>query len=238
MEFILLAGGKGTRLQSVVSDVPKPLAPIHGQPFLAYILDRIQLYNPTKIVISVGYQYEKIIQAIGYDWKNIPIEYTIEDTPLGTGGAIKKVLENTTLQNPVILNADTYFECDYQQLIHFHEKQNSTVTIALKQMYDFNRYGTLMVDENNTITAFIEKTYQQSGTINTGVYSINKAFFLDKMKDKTVFSLENDFFEKQVHNNLFKAYTLDKENYFIDIGIPEDYQKAMDYFANKINESE
>lgn len=221
MEAIVLAGGFGTRLQSVVKDVPKPMADINGKPFLEYILTYLANNGVKKIILSVGYKKEIIENYFGNSYKKMEIVYSKEDEPLGTGGAIKKALNFCESENILVLNGDTFFEVNLQTLMKEHQKTDADVTISLKKMYNFDRYGKVIVEKNRVIS-FTEKEFSSSGLINGGVYIIRKDI-LDNTEDK--FSFEQDFLEKKISSLNISSYI--DEAYFIDIGIPQDYQKAI-----------
>lgn len=227
MEVIVLAGGFGTRLQSVVKDVPKPMADINGKPFLEYILEYLLNYGITKTILSVGYKKEIIENYFGNSYKAIDIVYSKEDEPLGTGGAIKKALTFCKSENVLVLNGDTFFEINLQTLIQEHKKADADVTISLKKMYNFDRYGKVILEKNRVIS-FAEKEFSSSGLINGGVYIIRKDIF-DIYEKK--FSFEQEFLEKKLSMLSICAY-IDK-GYFIDIGIPKDYEKAIYDFGDK-----
>lgn len=227
MEAIILVGGFGTRLQSVVKDVPKPMADINGRPFLCYILEYLLKNGIEKVILSVGYKKEIIQEYFGNRYKTMEIFYSKEDEPLGTGGAIKKAFNFCKNENVLVLNGDTFFEISLKSLINQHQITDADITLSLKQMYNFDRYGKVIV-EKNSIVSFEEKEYSLSGLINAGVYIIRRNLFLDF---ETKFSLEQDFLEKSFFKLNIGAY-IDK-GYFIDIGIPNDYQKAIYDFGDK-----
>ncbi|CAA6805907.1 MAG: D-glycero-D-manno-heptose 1-phosphate guanosyltransferase [uncultured Sulfurovum sp.] len=220
MEAIILAGGLGTRLKSVVSDLPKPMAPIEEKPFLEYILHYLLKNKITRVILSVGYQWQSIKSYFGNNFREIELIYSIENEPLGTGGAIKKALEKINNQQCFILNGDTFFNVDLQTLTL---PSNSKIILSLKKMHHFDRYGCV---ENNTqqkVSSFTEKVYRTEGNINGGVYLVNKNIFND-------FDLESKFsFEAFMQENFKKLGISVKifEDYFIDIGIPDDYAKAQ-----------
>jgi D-glycero-alpha-D-manno-heptose 1-phosphate guanylyltransferase len=223
MEAIILAGGTGTRLQSVVKDVPKPMADINGRPFLCYVLDYLSLNNVNKVFLSVGYKYEIIKNYFGLRYKNIDIDYIIEDKPLGTGGAIKKALRKTEKDRIIILNGDTFFNVDLRRMAEFHLAKNSLLTIAAKPMQNFDRYGTIVLKDER-IVGFKEKSFKDFGYINGGIYIIEKKIgdcFSDKQDP---FSFEVDFMHKKIND--ISAFAFMSDGYFIDIGVPEDYKKA------------
>lgn len=221
MEGIILAGGFGTRLSHIVKDVPKPMAPIKGTPFLAYVMEYLLRFKVEKIVMAVGYKAEVIEKYFGNNYKGIEIIYSEEKEPLGTGGAIKKALGYCSNESVVVLNGDTYFDVDLNEMKKFHDKNDSKLTIGLKKMFDFDRYGTVEI-ENDAIVKFNEKRKMEEGYINGGTYVISKDIF-DGIEKKS-FSFETDYMEKFVSKEKFKGFI--SSGYFIDIGIPEDYYKA------------
>jgi len=227
---IILAGGFGTRLQSVVSDVPKPMATIDSKPFLHYLFVYLTKYKVEKVVLAVGYLHEKIITHLGYNYLGIEIEYSIESTPLGTGGGIQQAISKTT-GDALILNGDTFLEIDLTALYHYHTSQEADLTMSLKRMTDFDRYGTVSI-ENNRIVRFNEKKYCENGLINAGVYICSKAIF-EKEKMPTKFSFEVDFLTPKLLD--IKVCGFETDGYFIDIGIPDDYKKAQEELPQKFD---
>ena len=147
MEAIILAGGLGTRLSHIVKDVPKPMAPVAGRPFLEYILDYLIENDIKRVILATGYKHEIIEQHFGNLYKNIEIIYSVENEPLFTGGAIKKALSKCKENNVFIINGDTYFNVDLKEMKKFHIESNSEITIATKLMYDFERYGTVVLSK-------------------------------------------------------------------------------------------
>ena len=194
MQAIILAGGFGTRLQSVVKDIPKPMANISELPFLAYIFTYLKNYNITDIVLSVGYLHKKITDYFGNSYIGINIKYAIEKEPLDTGGAIINSLQFIDQNQPVIvLNGDTFLQIDYQKLVSFYDKSNSDLTIVLRNVEDSSRYVSVEIDDKNLIVNFIEKNIQQkSGYINGGIYILNPKIFSNYNLAKK-FSFEQDF---------------------------------------------
>lgn len=223
MKAVILAGGRGTRLQSVVSDVPKPLAPINGKPFLYYLLDSLENNKFTHVTISVGYMADAIIKTCKEYNGNIQIDFAKEEVPLGTGGGIKLSLENYKQDEYIfIFNGDTFLNIDYEKMYEFAEVNNADIVISGKNMKNCERYGFLSI-ENNKIIGFNSKGISQEGTINGGIYLI-KPKILQNFKLEEVFSFEKDFLEVYCTTNELLVFQTD--GYFIDIGIPEDYEKA------------
>ena len=232
MEAIVLAGGMGTRLQSVVSDVPKCMAQVAGKPFLYYLLTTLEIRGFKHVILSLGYKYEVIKTWIENFETSIKIKCVIEDTLLGTGGAVKLALSKAEQSNVFVFNGDSYLGLDYSALLKCHIDKKSLATIALKQMFCFDRYGKVEIDEEARIVSFGEKQYCDVGFINGGVYVLNRNA-LDKFPEK--FSLEKDFFEPEVLNGTLSGFPTD--GYFIDIGIPEDYLRAQSDFKDGMPES-
>lgn len=222
-EAIILAGGKGTRLQSVVSDVPKPLAQVAGKPFLDYLLDQLISFGITRIVISVGYKAEKIINHFGSSYKGVEIFYALEDYPLGTGGGLRLALTYCVSEDILAINGDTYFGISFQKLDFFKDYYGASFIMALRKINNNGRFGGVEITETNTIVSFLPKQKQGECLINAGVYLLNKSYYLNNTQSKA-FSIEEDFFAQLLNNNIFKG--IECNGYFIDIGIPDDYQKA------------
>ena len=218
MQAIILAGGFGTRLQSVVKDLPKPMADVNGKPFLTYILEELVKYNFTKVVLAVGYKKECIMDYFGDNYKSLKLVYSEENTPLGTGGCVKQALRYIDDDCVFIINGDTLFKIDYLAI----SRLNRT-SIACKYLENFDRYGEVKII-NDLIVSFNEKKHVEKGYINGGIYYLPKNIF-NSYDLPLKFSLEKDFFEKYINELNIKAYK--SEDYFIDIGIPEDYQKIQ-----------
>jgi D-glycero-alpha-D-manno-heptose 1-phosphate guanylyltransferase len=223
VEVIILAGGKGTRLSEVVSDVVKPMAPVNGKPFLYYLFKWLKHYPVEKVILSTGYLSESIEDYFGRAFDGIPIEYVIEEKPLGTGGAILFALQKTKSDNILIINGDTFFPIDLNKLYSFHIGNNNLFSVALKQMQNFSRYGSVEC-ERNTILKFNEKKLCSDGLINGGIYLINKQYIESKQMSG-VFSLETEILEKEAGTSIIKGLVFD--DLFIDIGTPEDYHRAQ-----------
>ena len=220
MEAIILAGGFGTRLSTVVSDVPKPMAPINGKPFLELLLEDLEKKGITKVILATGYKKEIIKNYFKDRYRSIEIVYSEEIYPLGTGGAIKKAIALAKGNDIFIVNGDTFFDVDLEEMYKFHRKNNSKLTLAIKKMEKFDRYGSLIL-EGNRIIKFEEKKYIEKGFINGGIYLINREILKENFKEN--FSFEKEILENS--DNRIEKYGYISNNYFIDIGIPEDYYK-------------
>ena len=224
-EAIILAGGLGTRLQGVVKDLPKPMAPVNGRPFLTYILDYLIDYEYERVVLSVGYLHEKIVDYFGKKYKTLEIDYAVEAEPLGTGGGILLAMSKCTTDNVLVINGDTMFKVDLTAFEQFYQEKNSLLTIVLREVEDVSRYGSVTISKDNLIDLFAEKqvTFGR-GYINGGVYLINRRLF-EKYPQSKRFSFEKDIMSKYYTQECF--YAMPSDGYFIDIGIPEDYARAQ-----------
>ncbi|MBP1934767.1 nucleotidyltransferase family protein [Ammoniphilus resinae] len=223
MEVIILAGGFGTRLKSVVPDLPKPMAPVANRPFLTYIFEYLKKQGVTRAILSTGYKHEVIHSFFGESYKGISIDYSVEYEPLGTGGAIKKALDLVNNDQAFVLNGDTFFDVNLMELLKFHLGYKADLTLSLKTMEEFDRYGVVLTSDDKVIR-FEEKRYVPVGNINGGVYLVNRNLFDDKIwPDK--FSFEADFLERDFGRQSFYGFISD--GYFIDIGIPSDFEKAQ-----------
>lgn len=227
-EAIILAGGFGTRLKHIVNDLPKPMAPVNGIPFLTYLFRKLEKAGITHIILSTGYLHEKIQNFYGNSFQGINISYSHENEPLGTGGAIKLAMNLVSTDNILILNGDTLFDIDFSKFNSFHFQHNSYLSIALREVEDVSRYGSVVVDKNDRITEFTEKNFRTgNGAINGGIYLINNTLFT-KINTPEKFSFEKDLLEKHVQQ--FSFFGCSFNGYFIDIGVPEDYFRAQDEF--------
>ena len=177
-EAVILAGGFGTRLSHVVSDVPKPMAPVYGRPFLCYLLDRLIDAGIGRIVLATGYKHECIEDYFGTEYRGVEIVYSQETTPLFTGGAIRQAADKIQSDDFVVLNGDTLFDIDLTKLYDFHIKNHANLSIALRHVTDTSRYGSVACT-NDHIVAFSEKTESLgAGDINGGIYAVNRDWLM------------------------------------------------------------
>ena len=229
MECIILAGGLGTRLRNTIGDYPKCMAAVNERPFLHYIFQYLQQQKCERVILSLGYKHEIITSWLQKESPSFQTDFVIETEPLGTGGGIQLALQKTNDDNVAVLNGDTFFNIDLNQLFTFHHEKNAAASLALKPMTQFERYGAVRVNENDLILSFEEKRFQEKGLINGGVYVLNKNSFFEK-KLPVKFSFEKDYLEAFVSEKKF--YGQKNDGYFIDIGIPEDYGKAATDLQN------
>ncbi len=223
-EAIILAGGLGTRLRSEVVDLPKCMAPVNGKPFLHYVIEYCKAEGIERFVFSIGYKFEMIVAYLQEEQKDLSYSCCIEKEPLGTGGAIMKACEYANDTTIAILNGDTLYRANLQDVYNFHIINQSDCTLTLKPMKEFERYGVVDIDEKGEVKKFKEKQFYQEGLINGGIYLLNKeSFTRESFPEK--FSFEKDYLEKYAGKRRF--YGSKQEGYFIDIGIPEDYRRAQ-----------
>lgn len=227
MDVVVLAGGLGTRLRSVVSEVPKCMAPVAQRPFLYYLLNYLTDFPVERVVLSVGYLREKIYEWIDECRHNFPFEilYAVEEEPLGTGGGIRLALDKCVADQVAILNGDTFFDVDLNSFADFHSRSGAMLSIALKPMENFSRYGSVTLSEKGVITAFNEKCFCEYGLINGGVYLADRMSLVQYLSAKPEkFSFETQVLQVLAGNDLLCGFSCN--GYFIDIGIPEDYARA------------
>ncbi|MDA8560510.1 nucleotidyltransferase family protein [Nitrospinae bacterium] len=234
MEAIVLAGGLGTRLREAVADVPKPMAPISERPFLEYLLNYWIGQGVDRFILSVGYKWKIIQNHFGSIYKSAAIEYSIENTPLGTGGGILLAIKQLTEKQPcLLLNGDTFFKVPLADFLKFHNQNAAEISLALRQISGANRYDWVILNNDNSVEAFEPRSQElKSGQINGGVYLLNPKIFKGLTWDgSSKLSLEDDIIPQALNaNRQLKGFICAEK--FIDIGIPEDYQAAAAFFEN------
>ena len=225
----VLAGGLGTRLRSVVSDVPKPMADVDGKPFLEYLLQYWISQGISKFIISVSYMSEIIINYFGNTYKGVQVEYLIEKEPLCTGGGLIKIAKQLS-STFAVTNGDTFFEISLSELISFKHKTQAEVVMALFKSNDKGRYGQVLLNEINQVKGFL-KTFEDYSEFSNGVVYLVDPIILNKnsYRFNTECSLENDILP-----NLIKCGSnivgVEQKGKFLDIGIPSDYSNAKNLF--------
>ncbi len=228
-QAVILAGGLGTRLRSAVPDLPKCIAPVAGKPFLQYVIGYLMEQGVDQFIFSLGYMHEVIESFINTQYPMLSVQYSIEKEPLGTGGAIQLALKKAGSENVLVLNGDTLFKIDINKLSAFHRQHDAACTLSLKPMNDFDRYGVVEIDKDGHIQSFREKQFFKEGLINGGVYALKAAPFL-ALDLPRKFSFEKDYLEK--YYKVHKMMGLVLDDYFIDIGIPADLEKANEDLVN------
>jgi D-glycero-alpha-D-manno-heptose 1-phosphate guanylyltransferase len=223
---LILAGGFGTRLQSVVKDVPKPMADVRGEPFLAHLIRYYKLQGVTQFVLSVGYKAESIVDYFGYSFESATIQYVCEDQPLGTGGAIRYALNHLTADwlPSLIVNGDTWFEPNVEVFTTFARSKNTPVCLSVKPMPLNDRYGSILLEANGNINGFRAEPSDHAN-INAGCYYIEPLALQTILTSyPDTFSFESTCLPKLAQAGQLSGYIFDAK--FLDIGIPMDYAKA------------
>jgi NDP-sugar pyrophosphorylase family protein len=227
---IILAGGLGTRLRGVAPGLPKVMAEINGKPFITYLLDQLAEAEIERVIISTGYKAEIIEETVGSSYKEIKINYSREESPLGTGGALRLASEVVDASLCLVMNGDSFVEFDPVSLFLFHRGKGAQITILIKRVSDINRYGAIEMNGEHEIVQFREKESASGpGFMNAGVYLIEMGI-LETIPDKTPCSIEYDFFPRMTGKGLYGCEAGGK---FIDIGTPESYAQAEKFFVGK-----
>lgn len=223
MQGVVLCGGLGTRLRSVINDLPKPMAPVGDKPFLQILLEYLKTQGISEVVLAVSYKYEAIQEYFGDNFQGLKLKYSIEEQPLGTGGGLKKALSVCDDEEIFVFNGDSYFNIVLKNL---RLMRGAKICLALKMMQDFDRYGSVEL-EGDFVSAFREKEFLRRGLINGGVYLLSRQIFED-------FDVGESFsFEEFLQENFksLKARAVIFEDYFKDIGVPQDYEDFVHFKA-------
>lgn len=225
-DAIILAGGVGSRISSVAGGLPKALLDVAGRPFIEYVLDQLNDAGIHRVIIAASYKWEMIQGYLKSQYKNMLIEYSIEEAPLGTGGAIKQAFELYSVKESIVVNADTLFKIDLSALVVAHHEADAFISIALREVTDMSRYGAVTL-KGLLVESFGEKNVSGPGLINGGIYVIDSAFW-DKSKTTQSFSFEKDILEQYTNLGMINGFA--QSGYFIDIGIPDDLERARNEF--------
>ncbi|HEV2484468.1 MAG TPA: nucleotidyltransferase family protein [Terracidiphilus sp.] len=223
MEAIVLAGGLGTRLATKLEGIPKAMAPVAGRPFLEILLSQLKHTGCSRVLLSVGHLHAAIQNNFGSSFRGMPLDYVIENVPLGTGGAIRKALSYAAEENILVLNGDTFLQADYAAMLQFHAAEHAAVTIAITRQPDLSRYGGVLV-EGKRIVGFQEKGHSGPGFINAGAYVLRREMPWPPILSEK-FSFEVDFLSLEISRLSPLAYEV--EGFFLDIGVPEDLDRAQ-----------
>jgi D-glycero-alpha-D-manno-heptose 1-phosphate guanylyltransferase len=225
MYAVLLVGGMGTRLRSVVPNAPKPLATVGNKSFLELLIRQLRDQGIRNLVMCTGYLADKIENHFGdgHDW-GVSIEYSKELQPLGTAGAIK--LAEPFLRNAsefLVMNGDSFMEVDFHRLLQFHHERRVLITLAVRRVENAGRYGTVQIDGEHRVSGFLEKTGSDApGIVNAGIYVFDCEVFHHIPEGPC--SLEKDVFPKLLNRGV---HAVEQHGMFIDIGTPEDYARAQ-----------
>jgi len=233
VEAMILAGGLGTRLRSMVSDRPKVLAEVLGRPFLAYLLDQLAASGIKRVILCIGYLGEQIQDSFGTFYNTtygtMQISYSLETQLLGTGGALGLALPLVRSSRVLVMNGDSFCEADLEDFSQFHHQKSAIASIVLTQVPDTARYGKVELDANCRIEKFTEKGQNQGiGWINGGIYLLESSLLATIKSDYPV-SLEAELFPQWIQQRMYGYYSQGK---FLDIGTPESYPLAKSLFSS------
>ncbi len=227
VSIIILAGGMGTRLQSVVADKPKALAAINDRPFITFLLDQLITFGARQVTLAAGYKGVQLAEALGPRHKTLELVYSTEPSPLGTGGGLRYALPTIETENVLVMNGDSFIDADLGTYFDWFHRHGHQSALMLTQVEDVGRYGMVRL-ENDRVVSFEEKgSYQGEGLINAGVYLLNRAL-IENISPDTPYSLEHDFFPEMIPKGLFGFCT---QGAFIDIGTPETFAQGTDFFS-------
>lgn len=228
LDAIVLAGGMGTRLRGVIADRPKVLAAVGGRPFITHLLDQLVLAGVKSITLATGYMASKVEDEIGSSYRGLPVRYSPEPEPLGTGGGLRLALGKTSSDPLLVLNGDSFCAVNLKQFYNEHVEKGSRATMLLTEVSDTSRYGRVEMAANDVVLRFDEKGASRSaGWINAGVYLLAREIISSIAADRAV-SLESQIFPGLLNGTLSASQT---GGDFLDIGTPESYAKAERFFA-------
>jgi D-glycero-alpha-D-manno-heptose 1-phosphate guanylyltransferase len=227
VKAIVLCGGLGTRLGALTQDTPKPLIEVAGRPFLQHVLEQLRSAPIDGFVLAVSFHWEKVRALIGEHWQGLPVQYSVESTPLGTGGAIRQAMRQGLLPEALVANGDTLIRCDAAALVEFAGRRDADVSMALKEMPDCSRFGRVLTEADGRVTGFAEKGLGGPGHINAGVYWLKSAVL--EPEAEVGFSFEQAVLARR-HRDL-RIFGLPTPGYFVDMGIPEDLARARSDLA-------
>ncbi|RMF06623.1 MAG: galactokinase [Candidatus Neomarinimicrobiota bacterium] len=227
---VILAGGKGTRLRSVVSDRPKALAQVNGRPFLSVLLDQLLAFGFQRVVLCVGYRSDQIIDTFGSTYQSLDIIYSRETVPLGTGGAILSALPMIATSYFLIHNGDSFIPYDLNAFTSYLKRKKAEGGLIASYRENGSSCGQIIFNPDQRITGFMEKSSQAAGWVNAGIYLIPRNWFAGYIAGKP-YSMEFDFLPGWTTR---KFYAFRSRNPFIDIGTPESYRSCEQYFSSPI----
>ncbi|MEF7616512.1 nucleotidyltransferase family protein [Aquincola sp. MAHUQ-54] len=223
MDAVVLAGGRGTRLSQHVPNVPKPMACVAGRPFIDFLLHALVDEGVTRIILSVGHLADQIVAHVGSRFRGVPVVYAREDEPLGTGGAIRLSLKLASTPRVIVVNGDTFLDAPLTRFFRFCSDAQAKVGVVVRLVPEASRYGACVL-EGTTVVQFGEKTGVGPGLINAGIYCLERQL-LEGMELPNAFSFEQDVLAAKLQ--LLKPVGFAVDGYFIDIGIPGDYDRAQ-----------
>ena len=230
MTSIILAGGLGTRLRSVVSDRPKVLARVCQRPFITFLFDQLIAASIKEVILCTGFMADEVHRQLGYRYRSLSIVHSTEPQPLGTGGAIRYALPLIKSDTVLIMNGDSFVNIDLKLYLEWFCQCDRQASLLLVKVSDTGRYGKVIADQDGQINAFEEKSPDAgAGWINAGIYMINRTL-LESIPVATPYSLEHQFFPKFIPHKIFGFFSSAK---FIDIGTPDSFSRAQAFFYDE-----
>lgn len=232
MQVIILAGGKGSRIAHLLNFVPKPMYETYQGPFLKVLLDQLIDQGATLVILAVGHKFEVIESFFGKVYRDVPLIYSIETDPLGTGGALKQAIKYVSSPSVLVLNGDSYSKVAYRELINAHHARDVAITIALRESEESDRYGSVKLDESGFVIDFKEKkseTARQLNYLNCGVYLFKTQIFEKYCTSSSSFSLEEDFIPAATLD--YQVFGLNCVSEFIDIGTPASLAETNNFLT-------
>lgn len=222
MKAIVLCGGLGTRLGALTRNTPKPLIDVAGRPFLAHVLDKLCIPEVDGFILATGFHSEQVSDVMGTAWQGRAVHYSVENKPLGTGGAVRLAMQNFDVDMALVVNGDTLFDCDLHAMVEGFDSSPWATRMALRHVEDGARYGRVQLASDTRVIGFGEKGHAGEGLINAGIYVQRRAPLASYGADP--FSFETDYLARLAPE--WPVQGLVAEGYFIDMGIPEDLARA------------
>jgi len=232
LQAMILVGGKGTRLRSVVSDRPKPMAEVAGRPFVAWLLSSLHAQRVRRVVLCTGYLAESIEECLGdgHAW-GMELAYSRDPFPLGTGGAVRHALPRIEGRRFLVLNGDSFCRFDLPSLVHAHDEKDAKATLWLAEAQDCRRYGSVVLGPDGKVRSFVEKAAASGpGLVSAGVYLIDRDA-VETLGNRRPFSLETDVFPGWIGNGL---YGVAAAGAHLDIGTPDSYAAAEEFLTQEV----
>lgn len=225
----ILAGGLGTRLRSVVNDRPKVMARVADQPFITYILHQLATFGIQKVVLCTGFMADLIKEQLGDTYCGMKLLYSVEDTPLGTGGALRHASELLSGDTLLVMNGDSYCDCTLSCFAAGLTSSGSGTGMVLAHVHDVSRFGAVQLHENGRVESFVEKGGQTGpGWINAGIYLL-PVNLIRELTPGVMISLEREFIPPLITDGIYGHRC---SGSFIDIGIPEEFARAQSFFSS------
>jgi len=230
LSAVILAGGLGTRLRGVVDDRPKVMAPVAGRPFITHLLDQLAASGIRQVTLCTGYLAECVQSELGDAYDGMQLRYSVEERPLGTGGALRLAVDGLAGDALLVLNGDSYCHCDLADFRAGWVANGARGGMVLVRVTDVSRFGAVLTDAASQVKSFVEKGGQSGpGLINAGLYLL-PVDLIRELEAGCPLSLEREVIPRLVTEGLF-AYPCPGP--FIDIGIPEEYQRAQQFFFDE-----